>query len=127
MSRHAKRQQKKMDDTLGFGSEQRVHVLVIHPTTRSTAMTPTQASNLDILGNQLATAALTTLIRLCPEIRTASDELREAACAAMRAKSGQAIDELLDDGKACPWMAETIFASAVMTLVNAGVKVLRGH
>ena len=117
----------KIDETLGFGSEQRVHVLVIHHATRRTAMTPTQASHLDTLGNQLATAALTTLIRLCPEIRTASDELREAVCAAMRAKSGQAIDELLDDGKACPWMAETIFASAVMTLVNAGIQVLRGH
>jgi hypothetical protein len=51
--------------------------------------------------------------------------MREAACAAMRAKSKAAIDELLEDGKACPWMAETIFASAVMTLVNAGIKVLR--
>jgi hypothetical protein len=51
----------------------------------------------------------------------------EAVCAAMRAKSGEAIDELLEDGKACPWMAETIFASAVMTLVNAGIKVLRGN
>ena len=90
-------------------------------------MTPTQTSTLDTLANKLGTAALTTLIRLCPEIRTASDDLREAACAAMRAKSRQAIDELLDDGKACPWMAETIFASAVMTLVNAGVKVLRGN
>ena len=90
-------------------------------------MTPNQARNLDTLGNQLATAALTTLIRLCPEIRTASDALREAACAAMRAKSGQAIDELLEDGRACPWMAETIFASAVMILVNAGIQVLRGH
>ena len=88
-------------------------------------MTSTQASNLETLGNKLGTAALTTLIRLCPEIRTASDDLREAACAAMRAKSQQAIDELLDDGQACPWMAETIFASAVMTLVNAGIKVLR--
>jgi hypothetical protein len=115
----------KIDETLGFGNEQRVHVFVIHPTTRRNAMTPTQASNLETLGNKLGTAALTTLIRLCPEIRTASDEIREAACAAMRAKSGEAIDELLEDGKACPWMAETIFASAVMTLVNAGIKVLR--
>ena len=89
-------------------------------------MTPTEAKNLDTIGNQLATAALTSLIRLCPEIRTASDAQREAALAAMRAKSGQAIDESLDDGKACPWMAETIFASAVMTLVNAGIKILRG-
>jgi hypothetical protein len=120
------RHQKKIDETLGFRSEQRVHVFVIHHTTRRTAMTSTQASNLETLGNKLGTAALTTLIRLCPEIRTASDDLREAACAAMRAKSQQAIDELLDDGQACPWMAETIFASAVMTLVNAGIKVLRG-
>ncbi len=90
-------------------------------------MTPIQAKNLDTLGNQLATAALTTLIRLCPEIRTASDEIREAVCAAMRAKSKAAIDELLEDGQACPWMAETIFASAVMTLVNAGIKILRGN
>ena len=89
-------------------------------------MTPTQASNLETLANKLGTAALTTLIRLCPEIRTARDEIREAACAAMRAQSKAAIDELLDDGQACPWMAETIFASAVMTLVNAGIKVLRG-
>jgi len=124
VSRDARRR-KKIDETLGFRSEQRVHVFVIHHATRSSAMTPTQATNLDTLGNKLATAALTTLIRLCPEIRTASDEVREAACAAMRAKSGEAIDELLEDGKACPWMAETIFASAVMTLVNAGIKVLR--
>jgi len=90
-------------------------------------MTPTQARNLDTLGNQLANAALTTLIRLCPEIRTASDELREAACAAMRAKSKDAIDELLEDGRACPWMAETIFTSAVLTLAHAGAKVIRGN
>ena len=90
-------------------------------------MTPTQAMNLDTLGNKLATAALTTLIRLCPEIRTASDEMREAACAAMRAKSGEAIDELLDDMKECPWLAEAIFTSSVLTLAHEGVKVLRGN
>jgi len=90
-------------------------------------MTPTQATNLDTLGQALADAALRTLIRLCPEIRTVGDAQREAALAAMRAKSGQAIDELLEDGQACPWMAETIFASAVMTLVNAGIKILRGN
>jgi len=88
-------------------------------------MTPTQAKNLDTLGNQLGHAALTTLVRLCPEVRTASKAQLDTVCAAMRAKSGEAIDELLDDGKACPWMAETIFASAVMTLANEGIKVLR--
>lgn len=90
-------------------------------------MTPTQAKNLNTLATRLGNAALTTLVRLCPEVRSASTEQLEAACAAMRAKSGVAIDELLEDGKACPWMAETIFASAVMTLVNAGAKVLRGN
>ena len=104
MSCYARHHQKKIEETLGFGSEERVHVLVINHATRRTAMTPTQATNLETLGNKLATAALTTLIRLCPEIRTASDDLREAACAAMRAKSRQAIDELLEDGKACPWI-----------------------
>lgn len=90
-------------------------------------MTPTQEQNLATLGKKLGNAALTTLVRLCPEVRSASSDQLEAACAAMRAKSREAIDELLDDGKACPWMAETIFASAVMTLVNAGIQVLRGN
>lgn len=88
-------------------------------------MTPTQARNLDILGNKLATAALTTLIRLCPEIRTASDELLEAALSAMRAKTEVAIDELLSDAKAVPWMSEVVFTSAVLTLVHEGLKVIR--
>jgi len=33
------RHQKKIDETLGFGARQRVHVLVINPATRRTAMT----------------------------------------------------------------------------------------
>jgi len=49
-------------------------------------------ATLDTLGNKLANAALTTLVRLCPEVRTASEQQLEAACAAMRAKSGEAID-----------------------------------
>ncbi len=84
-------------------------------------------ATLDTLGQQLANAALTTLVRLCPEVRTASDQQLEAACAAMRAKSRDAIDELLDDGKDCPWLAETLFASAALTLATEGIKVLRGH
>ncbi len=90
-------------------------------------MTPTQARNFDILGNQLATAALTTLIRLCPEIRTASDEKREAALVAMRAKISDALDELLDDANAVPGLAEVAFATAVLTLAHEGIKVLRGN
>jgi hypothetical protein len=83
-------------------------------------------NNIDALGQRLGTAALTTLVRLCPEIRTASPARQEAACAAMRAKAREAIDELLDDAKAAPWLAEVAFTSAVLTLANEGVRVLRG-
>ncbi len=83
-------------------------------------------NSIDLLGQRLGTAALTTLVRLCPEIRIASPARQEAACAAMRAKAGETIDELLDDAKATPWLAEVTFASAVLTLANEGIKVLRG-
>lgn len=83
-------------------------------------------NSIDLLGQRLGTAALTTLVRLCPEIRIASPARQEAACAAMRAKSKEAIDELLDDAQAAPWLAEVVFASAVLTLANEGIKVLRG-
>ncbi len=82
-------------------------------------------NSIDLLGQKLGTAALTTLVRLCPEIETASPAQQEAACAAMRAKAKEAVDELLDDAKAAPWLAEVAFASAVLTLANEGVKVLR--
>lgn len=82
-------------------------------------------NSLDTLGQRLGNAALTTLVRLCPEIRTASPARQEAACAAMRAKVGEAIDELLADAKAAPWLAEVVFTSAVMTLVNEGIRTLR--
>ena len=42
---------------------------------------------IDALGQQLATAALRTLIRLCPEVRTASTAQLDAACAEMRRRS----------------------------------------
>ena len=83
-------------------------------------------ASIDTLGNKLGTAALTTLVRLCPEVRTASTQQLDAACAAMRAKSKEAIDELLADAKAAPWMADAAFASAVLTLAHAGIKVMRG-
>ena len=82
---------------------------------------------LEALGLKLADASLRTLIRLrlCPEIKTAPQARQEAACAAMRAQVGLALDELLADAKAAPWMAEAAFASAVLTLTNAGIKVMR--
>jgi hypothetical protein len=83
-------------------------------------------NSIDTLGQRLGNAALTTLVRLCPEVRTASPARQEATCAAMRAKAREAIDELLDDAKAAPWLAEVAFASAVLSLANEGVRVLRG-
>lgn len=82
-------------------------------------------NSIDTLGQRLGNAALTTLVRLCPEIRTATPARQEAACAAMRAKAGDAIDELLTDAKDAPWLAEVVFTSAVMTLVNEGIRALR--
>ena len=89
-------------------------------------MNPATQQTLDVLGSKLGHAALVTLIRLCPEIRTASLAQQDAACAAMRAKSKEALDELLTDAQGAPWLAEAAFASAVLTLATAGVKVLRG-
>lgn len=82
-------------------------------------------NSIDTLGQRLGTAALTTLVRLCPEIRTATPARQEAACAAMRAKAGEALDELLTDARDAPWLAEVVFTSAVMTLVNEGIRALR--
>lgn len=43
----------------------------------------------------------------------------------MRAQVASALDELLDDARSAPWMAEVAFASAVMTLTRAGIRVIR--
>jgi len=80
---------------------------------------------IDRLGHELGQAALRTLVRLCPEVRNTSDERLEAACAAMRAAIPEAVEELLADTQAAPWLAEVTFASAVLTLVHAGIAVLR--
>jgi 4-hydroxyphenylpyruvate dioxygenase-like putative hemolysin len=62
---------------------------------------------------------------LCPEIRTASDEIREAACAAMRAKSRSVIDELIDDAKDAPGVAHIAFQTAALTLAHEGIQTLK--
>ena len=59
-------------------------------------------------------------------IREASPEHQEAACAAMRAKLGEALDELLGDAKDAPWLAHVAFATAVLTLAHAGIRVIKG-
>ena len=83
-------------------------------------------AKIDALGKRLGQDALTLLIRLCPEIREASPERQEAACAAMRATVGEALDELLTDAKDAPWLAHVAFTTAVLTLVHAGIRVIKG-
>ena len=80
---------------------------------------------IDTLGQRLGQAALTVLVRICPETRNASNDQLEAACVAMRAKSRPVVDELLADAKAAPWMAEIAFQTAALTLAQEGVRVLR--
>lgn len=80
---------------------------------------------IDTLGQRLGQAALTVLVRTCPQTRNASNDQLEAACVAMRAKSKPVVDELLADAKAAPWMAEIAFQTAALTLAQEGVRVLR--
>jgi len=81
--------------------------------------------NLDTLGNKIGHDALTTLIRLCPDIRTASPSQQEAACAAMRAASKDAVNQLLDDARDAPGVSHIAYQTAVLALAHEGVKVLR--
>ena len=81
---------------------------------------------IDALGQQLGAAALRTLIRLCPEVRTASTAQLDAACATMRAQTADVIDQLLDDAKPAPWLADAALATAALTLAQAGIEALRG-
>lgn len=83
------------------------------------------ANSIDTLGTKLANAALTTLVRLYPESRNTSDERLEAACAAMRAKSREVIDQLLADAKDAPQLAGVAFTTAALTLAHEGVRVLK--
>lgn len=87
---------------------------------------PLNAAHLDALGQRLGHEALTTLVRLCPEVRDASPERLESACAAMRAKVAEALDELLADAKDAPWLAHVVFTTAVLTLAQEGIRVIKG-
>ncbi|MBS1941696.1 MAG: hypothetical protein JST38_12550 [Bacteroidetes bacterium] len=83
-------------------------------------------ANLDTLANKLADAALTILVRTCrKETAAASHDDLEAACAAMRAKSKQVMDQLLDDVRIAPWAAENAFRCAALDLAQAGIATLR--
>ena len=89
--------------------------------------TPLNTANLDTLGRRIGHEALTALVRLCPEVREATPERLEAACAAMRAKVPEAVDELLTDVSDAPWLYQVAFTSAVLTLVQEGVRVIKGE
>lgn len=80
---------------------------------------------IETLGQKLGTAALTTLVRICPAIRSATQAQQNAACAAMRSKVPQVLDELLDNAQAAPWVADAAFALAALTLAQAGQAALQ--
>lgn len=79
---------------------------------------------IDKVGDELANAALTMLVRLYPEIRNASTEEREAACAAMRAKAKLVLDKLFEDVQKAPWIAHIAFKTAALTLAHEGIQAL---
>lgn len=80
----------------------------------------------DTLGKKLGDAALTAFVRLCPEVRSATAEQLDAACAAMRAKSREVVQQLLDDARDAPGVSHIAFQTAALTLAHEGVKVMRG-
>ncbi|MFN4342889.1 MAG: hypothetical protein ACK4FE_12780 [Azonexus sp.] len=85
-------------------------------------------TDLDTLAKKLADAALTVLVRTCrEEVATASRDELEAACAAMRAKSAQVIDAMLEDVRIAPWAAENAFRCAALELAQEGIASLRGR
>ena len=80
----------------------------------------------DTLATKLAEAALTVLVRTCrQEVAAATRDELEVACAAMRAKSGMVMEQLLDDASAAPWVAEAAFQAAALDLALAGIAELR--
>ncbi len=80
---------------------------------------------IETLGNKLGDAALRTLVRLYPPVRSATTEQLDNACAAMRAKSRAVIDELLDDAVAAPGISHIAFTTAALTLAHEGIRVLQ--
>ncbi len=80
---------------------------------------------IETLGNKLGDAALRTLVRLYPQVRSATNNDLDAACAAMRTKSRAVIDELLDDAAAAPGISHIAFTNAALTLAHEGIRVLQ--
>ena len=88
-------------------------------------MTPMH--NIENLGAGIANGALTALVRLYPAIREANEAQRERACAAMRAKSREVVDQMLDDTTAAPWLASPSLQLAILSLAQEGIKVLKAE
>lgn len=83
-------------------------------------------TNIDALGQALGDAALNALVQIYPDARNASRQELEVACAAMRAKAPSAVDQLLADFEAAPWISKIAFEDAALALAQEGVRVLRG-
>jgi hypothetical protein len=108
---------------LGFFGKGSVHHVARSTPTEGAAMDPTK---IDALGTRLAQAAMTVVVRTCREqVARATHEELDAVCAAMRARSRPAIDRLIDDAKAAPWIAEAAFTAAALDLAQAGIAALR--
>jgi hypothetical protein len=79
------------------------------------------------LGAKLGEAALTAFVRLCPEAAKASNSQLEYALQAMHAQSQPTVEELMDDLREAPWIAEWAWLNAVMSLVAEGTRAFREY
>lgn len=80
---------------------------------------------LDEIGQRLTRATFSSLIRLYPAIRSATPSQQDAACKAMRDKLEVVIKDLVGDIEAAPHCCDQAVASAVMTLVQEGIRSLQ--
>lgn len=76
------------------------------------------------LGTAFAERAMIVFARMCPQAAQASPEALEAACAAMRSRSREALDRALGEIKEAPWLAQACFADAVLDTALAGREAL---
>jgi hypothetical protein len=112
-----------VEKELGFHREQRVHHVT--PSTTSKGQTMNNPAP-DTLAVKLAEAAMTVLVRACrDEVASASNAELEVACASMRARAKAVVNQLLDDARGAPWIAETAFHAAALELAEAGISSLR--
>ena len=80
---------------------------------------------IEALGHRLAHTALTTLLRICPQIRHAPVSQQDAACAAMRAEVPHVVEQLILDARGAPRVAGAAYALAALSLAQAGAQALQ--